>query len=113
MKAELTLLVIERLVALRPEARAERVAWRAGRQRRPGLDGVMADVDDRTARRTPLRDQREAVRVHRAVPAARPGRFVEALLHVDRQEHGAVEVEGHDRQLNGATAPAHKKTMAV
>ena len=40
-------------------------------------------------------EQGEAVGVDAVVPAARPAGLVEASLHVDGQEHGAVEIEGH------------------
>ena len=48
------------------------------------------------------------------VPAARPGRGVERLLHVDGQEDGAVEIDCHENPLLPAAGPlAHKKCIGA
>lgn len=59
----------------------------------------MPDVDDRSARRAPFGEKREAIGVGLVVPAPRPAGLVEALLHVDGEKDGAVEVEVHAGEI--------------
>src|SRR5438477_8848148 len=90
------------------------MARRARRKRRAGLSRIMADVNDRALCGAPCAEQREAVGVDLLVPAARPGRRVEGLLHVDGEEDGAVEIDGHGRCLYKSAVPgAYKKGGGV
>src|SRR5690349_15246257 len=59
----------------------------------------MPHVDDRAAGGAPFGEQRETVGVGPIVPAPRPAGLVEALLHIDGEKDGAVEVECHGVQL--------------
>jgi hypothetical protein len=68
-------------------------------------------MDDRTLGGAPRGEQRKTVGVNVMVPAARPGRRVECLLHVDGKKGGAIEIEidFHDRRpYSGIAADAHK-----
>jgi hypothetical protein len=61
----------------------------------------MAHVDDWPPGRAPRVEQCETIRVDLLIPAARPRRTVESLLHVDGEEDGVVEIEvGFHRRLH-------------
>ncbi len=85
----------QRLASERLEAGAKAIAGTAGRKRRAFGHGVMTNMNDRAAMLAPRPEQGQPVRIDRLVPAPRPGRRIERLLHVDRQQHGLIPVDGH------------------
>ena len=101
----------QRLVAMRAEAGAKAIAGVPGVSVEPGsIESWRTWMIGRPAARQAASSARPLASIWR-FQRRRPGRIVEASLHVDRKEDGAVEIEGHDRQLTRrGPLPAHKKT---
>ena len=83
----------ERLAVERLKAGSEGVPRGARSKSRIRLNRVVTNMDDWASGGAPNLKKREPVFIRLGVPSSRPARCIEALLNVDGQKHGAIEIE--------------------